>query len=528
MVDDFLISDLYFNPNLCHVCKATTTGSKKCKGCDMISYCCREHQKLHWSSHRALCLCLQGVRKELGNYYYSQFKFSNEKSERSYLGNERKIEQVANIALAIQESSSVMETTISNSLTSENNLTESINKLNIESESLSQAKNNEISIHTKFFGMENADNKSPGTSGLFDESREVLLKNESREVLLKREWTQYKYNLLNLTERLLGRPLRNVEKEIVLNPKCCIVCKQNSLELTTCESCFSVNHCSGHIQDKTHTALCEQFKLLLDINKYLVDKYLPNSFAYIERISNFLEPFQYDNDLEYHELSEYTSYYRTLAYLIQFLNFSNPSLTFHIVGASEYECSPYSVYLWENVLHRLNFIKTMKIIFVGFQVTSDQYKMRLCPSCVSSGKEMRIKCHQMTYDDYLKTCGSNDMYPNKEITKHSNISVHADLLIAYNSGFHEFENLSDSDTWRSTLELFLNTKRLPIAFTAYTKEEIQRDTQLIKDIAQGRDKMCLDFNIESEINSEASEKPRADPADGVYFLNKYISCFYCK
>lgn len=517
MAHSFLIFDLYFNPNLCHVCKLSIAGIKKCTGCFMISYCSREHQKLHWPSHKALCLCLQGIKKELGNFYYSQFNFSREKLEKSPAGNDNPI---ANKCPSVQELNGTMEnnTFKLRSPTCKKGLTESVSKQTIGSESLPQTKSNDVSKHLKILATEREN----------IESETIGLENETWEILLRKEWVQYKYKLLNITEKLLDRPLRNVEKEIVLNPKCCFVCKQNNLDLITCEACYSVNHCNDHILDETHSAHCKQFKLLLNINKYLVDTYLPNSFSFIEKISNFLEPHQYDNDLEYHELSEYTSYYRTLVHLIEFLNFSKSSLTFHVIGASEYECSPYSVYLWENVFHRLNFIKNMKILFVGFQVSSDQFKMKLCSNCIETGKEIRIECHQMCYDEYVTTCSSSavltkQLHSNKEI---NGVSIHADLLIAYNSGFHEFENNPHSNTWRSTLELLLKTKCLPVAFTAYTKGEIQRDTELIRSIAG--DNVRVDFNIESEINAEASEKPRVDPEDGVYFVNKYISCFYCK
>uniref|UniRef100_A0A8D9AT80 Mitochondrial splicing suppressor 51-like C-terminal domain-containing protein n=1 Tax=Cacopsylla melanoneura TaxID=428564 RepID=A0A8D9AT80_9HEMI len=99
---------------------------------------------------------------------------------------------------------------------------------------------------------------------------------------------------------------------------------------------------------------------------------------------------------------------------------------------------------------------------------------------------------------------------------------------AFNAGFHEFENQSHSNTWTKTLNYFLKTKRLPIAFTGYTKDEICRDSEIIKSIASSKDNLQIEFITEKEINAEASEKPRMDPEDGVYYLNKYISCFYCK
>ncbi|KAL1458760.1 hypothetical protein WDU94_008877 [Cyamophila willieti] len=284
----------------------------------------------------------------------------------------------------------------------------------------------------------------------------------------------------------------------------------------TCKSCLSVNYCNQHNNAETHVTYCEQYTLSYKINKYIVDKYLNNSFAYIESISNFLEPFKYDNDLEYYELSEYTSFYRTLVFLFKFLKISRKCLTVHVVGASEYECSPYSVYLWENIFHRLTFIDTLAIKFVGFDVSSDQFDLRLCENCVRNGKTLSIECHQMSYNSYIDAQRGKDN------------SIHFDLIVAFNAGFHEYENHINYNTWTSTLHYFLKIPKLPVAFTGYTKDEIHRDTEIIKSMALTKDNVQIDFIIEEEVNAEASEKPRIDPEDGVYYLNKYISCFYCK
>lgn len=493
-MDRFIISDLYFNPNVCHICKTTSDGIKKCKGCNMISYCSKEHQKLHWSSHKDLCKSLQGIKTDLGNYYYDTFKFSYKTDQHRWI-----------LQTETQPITSELESSTAKDLTIKNETLGNTNNINLN-ENLSDGISDKISQNKVQCVMGFTKNECQNTESLVVQNIQDSF---------KQKWTQFKFTLLDLSAKRMGRNMRNIEKEIVLNPKCCLICKESGLQLIMCESCFSVNHCSEHIDDKSHTAHCEQYKLLFNVNKYLVDKYIADSFAYIEKISNFLEPYCYEDNLEYYELSEYTSYYRTLVHLIKFLNFSQSLLTLHVVGASEYECSPFSVYLWENIFHQLNFVQSIVIIFVGFHVTNDEYELKLCSKCVESGRKLNIECYQKSYDSYIDT-------------SRSNIHLPTDLIIAYNSGFHEFENHTDSNTWMSTLYYFLNTKHLPIAFTAYTKEEIQRDTHIIKKLAESRHDIGLHFNMECEINEEASERPRIDPEDGVYYLNKYISCFYCK
>ncbi|XP_018405707.1 PREDICTED: putative protein MSS51 homolog, mitochondrial [Cyphomyrmex costatus] len=51
---------------MCHVCKRFGKGIclKKCGGCRMIAYCNRQHQKQHWSEHKALCRAIQNVLRD--------------------------------------------------------------------------------------------------------------------------------------------------------------------------------------------------------------------------------------------------------------------------------------------------------------------------------------------------------------------------------------------------------------------------------------------------------------------------------
>ncbi|XP_017752772.1 PREDICTED: uncharacterized protein LOC108545584 [Eufriesea mexicana] len=56
----------FFYANVCHVCKRFGKGIslKRCGNCTMISYCCKEHQKIHWSQHKDLCKAIYSVLKD--------------------------------------------------------------------------------------------------------------------------------------------------------------------------------------------------------------------------------------------------------------------------------------------------------------------------------------------------------------------------------------------------------------------------------------------------------------------------------
>lgn len=66
MRDQFNNSSLLFYATICHVCKRFGDGVclKRCSGCRMISYCCRQHQKEHWKEHKSLCKAVQYVLQE--------------------------------------------------------------------------------------------------------------------------------------------------------------------------------------------------------------------------------------------------------------------------------------------------------------------------------------------------------------------------------------------------------------------------------------------------------------------------------
>ncbi|XP_071649789.1 uncharacterized protein [Temnothorax longispinosus] len=55
--------DAFFYATMCHVCKRFGDGVqlKSCRGCTMISYCGKEHQKQHRKQHKPLCKAIQNV-----------------------------------------------------------------------------------------------------------------------------------------------------------------------------------------------------------------------------------------------------------------------------------------------------------------------------------------------------------------------------------------------------------------------------------------------------------------------------------
>lgn len=74
-------------PNQCIVCKSKN--KLRCAGCNMVSYCGRDHQVQHWKTHKNFCLSLTKMLKEKNlSHIYENLKRSTWLMERDRIINE--------------------------------------------------------------------------------------------------------------------------------------------------------------------------------------------------------------------------------------------------------------------------------------------------------------------------------------------------------------------------------------------------------------------------------------------------------
>ncbi|XP_032685289.1 uncharacterized protein LOC116850761 [Odontomachus brunneus] len=66
----------FFNPNVCHVCKRPSRDLITCNQCNMISYCSKEHQKVHKYSHLEMCNAITFVITDIS--YWDTYRNSEE------------------------------------------------------------------------------------------------------------------------------------------------------------------------------------------------------------------------------------------------------------------------------------------------------------------------------------------------------------------------------------------------------------------------------------------------------------------
>ncbi|XP_032681484.1 uncharacterized protein LOC116848942 [Odontomachus brunneus] len=66
--------NMFFNPNVCHVCKLRMKGDLiLCNRCHMISYCSEEHKKVHLKEHSYICNHIEKALTKMSEWRMHQF-----------------------------------------------------------------------------------------------------------------------------------------------------------------------------------------------------------------------------------------------------------------------------------------------------------------------------------------------------------------------------------------------------------------------------------------------------------------------
>ncbi|KAF9067976.1 hypothetical protein BDP27DRAFT_857555 [Rhodocollybia butyracea] len=166
--------------------------------------------------------------------------------------------------------------------------------------------------------------------------------------------------------------------------------------------------------------------------------------------------------------SEGLSFPLTIIYALQSLNdndewTSKETLTVHIMGASVDKEVMYAM-LFEEVLHRLPKVKTLKLLLCGPDLktltgSKNVFDMETCPYCKRQERK-RIHQHQAEmYHEYAQKLGTKFVKP--------------DIAIAFNSGSSEIES------WANTIK-FLVDEKIPSAFTSYNRDEAEAEASIIR------------------------------------------------
>ena len=180
-------------------------------------------------------------------------------------------------------------------------------------------------------------------------------------------------------------------------------------------------------------------------------------------------------------------------------------LTIHVVGANHsFELQGGSpTHVWEEIMHCLPRVKTMRVVFVGPEVgyTYSLRPMQACPNCMANGRTRLQAGYALTYHDYHK----------------SSEFIMPDFVAAFNTGM--FEEYTES--WKTSLESLLNMD-VPCIFTSYDKNEGKSDHEVLTEV-NARTLLTAG----PVLNPFHADIPLIDDGciDKFFYANMYCTCF---
>ncbi|KDR78140.1 hypothetical protein GALMADRAFT_155137 [Galerina marginata CBS 339.88] len=139
------------------------------------------------------------------------------------------------------------------------------------------------------------------------------------------------------------------------------------------------------------------------------------------------------------------------------------TLNIHVLGAAAKETL--ASQMFEEILHRLPLVKTLKLMFCGPELEgitgqfSKSMEMDTCPECSRNGRRRIHDHHPQTYHHYIS----------------SQIYTKPDLAVAFNSGCSQ----EDVELWKETLNALVQHK-VPTLFTAFNQEEAEAEADLLR------------------------------------------------
>ncbi|XP_054000167.1 uncharacterized protein LOC128887823 [Hylaeus anthracinus] len=359
----------------------------------------------------------------------------------------------------------------------------------------------------------------------------TMLTGESDELLDAEQYRVYRMQLLAILESEIGRPLKLWEKEIVLYPMVCRVCRRFQEDPICCSRCSMETLCNHHPDE--HGKWCKEFQVLrrclvLQHRHGCVDPRIPNArqssplalsgLGFDELMHGI-----YGNCSYYREMDSYT--YSTLSHLgtiplttlysmqIACPEWSSATVwTVHVVGA-EFQFEGVNLHVWEKLfLHFLPNLKTLRVLLVGPELRLPNgvpakllSKVKRCTECRATNRSVEVSFQpERLYHELVRS---------ERVSK-------PDLICAFNAGLYRSTGFAGEDTWPETIREFCKTLS-PIVITSYTADE------MVWEIARINSMSDVDVLLEPRRNPFASIKPDrnfvSDDTNPLIYKNYYIT-----
>lgn len=332
------------------------------------------------------------------------------------------------------------------------------------------------------------------------------------------EFTSTRLQLKLMLETRLNRQLYRYETQLCLFPRICNICYSQS-NLKDCENCLNVSHCCpDHDKyDEVHKNYCNLFKLGMFCDIYYFKhgifnpnlkvpklqteaKTFPHNFLYLFNDKSILDNSDVTNTLTWDYFAPGATIIHTLELceLLKNRHFNKESLAIHLVGANDYETYIDWNFITEFMYHWIIDLKEINIILIGPELYENipNISNDYCDECKQN--QTNIERHKKPYHSIVR-----------ELKK-------PDIVIGFNSGIHEYEN-TQQDTWHDSLNDLLLYTKVPLLLTAYTEDEIIKDSQ----------RLCLNnckFIQKPEKNPYANRRPMRDWCSNtrpIFYVNGY-------
>ncbi|XP_031839611.1 uncharacterized protein LOC116430084 [Nomia melanderi] len=361
---------------------------------------------------------------------------------------------------------------------------------------------------------------------------------ESEERLDAERYRVYRLQLLAILESKSGRPLKLWEREIVLYPRVCRICRRFSEDFECCAACGMESFCRHHRQP--HDEWCKEFQVLrrclfLQHNHGHVDPKIPRGRERLAGGELALPGTNFDELT--HRVYGDCSYYRemdcytyamlshvctiplTTLYAMQICCSEwreKPELNVHVLGA-EFQFEGVNLHVWERMfLHFLPKLRRLRLALVGPELELPNgvpanllSKVNLCPECKAADRLVDVRFRPRTlYHEFVR-----DRVEHAE--------GRPDLICAFNPGLYRKTGFAGEDTWPETIREF-SRMSTPVVVTSYTANEIFWEISRIKSIDRE-----VEVLLEPQRNPFASIKPDrnfvSDDTNPLIYKNYYVA-----
>jgi len=139
---------------------------------------------------------------------------------------------------------------------------------------------------------------------------------------------------------------------------------------------------------------------------------------------------------------------------------------------------------------------------IGPELPHETIMMKICNNCVMQRKELLFEIHSMLYEDYM----------------HSSLFVKSNLVIGFNTGIHECEEITYPEETGTPSIQTLTRQNYPLILSCYTRMEAEKEAARINTILKNDVKYVC-----SKKNPFASLRPYRDyETENFFYQNNYM------